>query len=150
MYGNNYYQPYMGSQRPMYQQPIQQQMSMPQPQIEQQQNNISQFQPQIKQGLLGEVVESLDVVKALSYPLNGSVSYFPTSDGTRIFTKQLQLDGSVKISTYMLEQPKEETIEQPKYATKEDIESIFKKLDFRADIDEIKKALKKDNKKDEK
>lgn len=138
MYGNNYYQPYLGTQRPMFQQQYQQQ---PMQQMEQ-----PQFQPQMKQGLQGEVVESYDVVKALNYPLNGTTSYFPTTDNSKIYTKQMQFDGSMKINTYVLEQPKEENAEQPKYATIEDIENIFNKLNYKDDIDEIKKALKKSKK----
>lgn len=148
MYGNNYgYQPYFGTQRPTYQQQVQNDV-IQQP----------QFQPQytqpIKTGLQGEMVESLEVVKALNYPLNGSISYFPSTDGTKIFTKQLQMDGNVKISTYNIEKMQSEEAEQPKYATIEDIETIFNKFDFKSiddlrdDISEIKKALKK-NKKEE-
>lgn len=157
MYGNNYgYQPYFGQQRQTYQNPTQ--MPSNEQFTQQVQTPIQTYNQPIRQGLQGEMVESLDVVRVLPYPLNGSRSYFPSTDGTKIFTKQLQDDGNVKICTYNLqksnENDNENDIESPKYATVEDIEKIFSKLDFKdfeqlkEDISEIKKTLKK-GKKDE-
>ena len=38
-------------------------------------------------GLLGKLVDSVDVVKAIDIPLDGSISYFPLTNGTAIITK---------------------------------------------------------------
>ena len=50
--------------------------------------------------LLGKAVESIDVVKATDIPLDGSISYFPLTDGSAIVSKQLQTDGTSKIVLY--------------------------------------------------
>lgn len=155
MYGNNYgYQPYFNQQRQMYQNTPQ--MPSNEQFTQQVQTPLPNYNQPLKQGLQGEIVESLDVVRVLPYPLNGSTSYFPSTDGTKIFTKQLQSDGNVKICTYNLEKPNDggDDIDIPKYATVDDIEKIFNKLDFKdlrqvkEDISEIKRTLKK-GKKDE-
>lgn len=50
----------------------------------------------------GKAVDSIDVVKAMDVPLDGSVTYFPKTDGSAIFTKQLLADGTSKINIYEL------------------------------------------------
>ena len=50
--------------------------------------------------LNGKSVDSLDVVKAMDIPLDGSISYFPLTDGSAIVSKQLQNDGTSKISPW--------------------------------------------------
>lgn len=93
MYNN----PYFNMGNPML--PMQQKLNMPEysyPQYQQQcytmpqQNNYMQ---QPVSGLQGKSVDSLDVVKAMDIPLDGSISYFPLTDGSAIITKQLQMDG---------------------------------------------------------
>lgn len=69
-------------------------------------------QPQMQQpmmGLNGEIVDSIDVVKAKNVDMTGSVVYYPQSSGECIFTKQLQPDGTSRILTYRISQdmPKE-------------------------------------------
>lgn len=59
-----------------------------------------QYMTQQPKGLLGKSVDSVDVVKAIDIPLDGSVSYFPLTDGSAIVTKQLQMDGTSKIMVY--------------------------------------------------
>ena len=83
---NPYYQPQMNRYQPMdYQQ---YQPSYPQ--------NPQSYQ----QVLQGKAVESVDVVKAMDIPLDGSISYFPTTDGTAIVTKQLLKDGTSRTIIY--------------------------------------------------
>ena len=55
--------------------------------------------------LCGKQVDSIDVVKAIDIPLDGSISYFPLTNGSAIVTKQLQQDGTSKITVY---EPKSE------------------------------------------
>lgn len=137
MYGNPYYNQMQQRYQPMSlpQQPIQTQ-TYTQPMIQQ-------------QTLLGKVVESIDVVKAMDIPLDGSTSYFPLSDGSGIVTKQLQSDGTSKLVVYKpVDGEKEDTI---KYATIEDIQDAINDLDIsdiqdiqdlKDDVKEIKKQLK--------
>ena len=58
-------------------------------------------QPLQNRALLnGKSVDSIDVVKAMDIPLDGSVSYFPLTDGSAIVTKQLMNDGTSKTVVY--------------------------------------------------
>ena len=50
--------------------------------------------------LLGKSVDNIDVVKAMDIPLDGSISYFPLTDGSAIVSKQLQTDGTSKMVVY--------------------------------------------------
>ena len=96
--------------------------------------------------LLGKIVDSIDVVKSLEIPLDGSTSYFPLADNSMIVTKQLQNDGTSKIVVYKPTQ--EEKKEAIQFATLEDLQEAIDNLDLsdiqdlKDDIKEIKKQLK--------
>lgn len=126
MYNNYGFNPY-------YQQRFQ---PMPQQSVEQLSVNTA---VQSRSLLNGKSVDSLDVVKAMDIPLDGSISYFPLTDGSAIVTKQLQMDGTSKTVVY---KPIEEknTI---KYVTSEDIEVIKKDYeDLKQEIKALEKKLK--------
>lgn len=99
-------------------------------------------QPMYKQniGLQGKSVDSLEVVKAMDIPLDGSVSYFPLLDGSAIITKQLQQDGTSKMVIF---KPIDGTTEpnNPKYITEEDMNIALKNVNVK-DIKEIKDDIK--------
>lgn len=131
---NNYYQPKYNNQQQTagyqpyqsYQpyQPLYNQVIPSQPVQDNRANN-----------LLGKSVDSIEVVKAMDIPLDGSISYFPLIDGSAIITKQVQNDGTSKIMIY---KPTEE--ESNKFAT----------IDFvKKEINELKEELleQKSNKK---
>lgn len=128
MYNN--YNPYY---QPRYQQP------MEQPQY---------IQPSFTKpsGLQGKQVESVEMVKVTEASLDGSVSYFPLTDGSAIVTKQLQTDGTSKIVVF---KPVDEQQAEVKYLTSEDLEKALKGLnldeidDIKDEIKDIKKQLKK-------
>ena len=106
---------------------------------------VEQYQPQqmYKQiGLQGKSVDSIDVVKAMDIPLDGSVSYFPLVDGTAIVTKQLQADGTSKTVVYKPIEDKE-IANVPKYITKEDLDKEIKKVDNSSIKDDIKTLKRK-------
>ena len=112
-----------------------------------------QYVPQYKPTnmIQGKSVDSLEVVKAMDIPLDGTVSYFPLTDGTAIVTKQLQQDGSSKTIVY---KPVEETEQvKPIYVTMEELDKKLAQIDL-SDIEDeladIKKQLKsiKKNKED--
>lgn len=121
-YGYNPYGTYM-PQRPMTQ-PIQQPIEQP---VQQAFNSV-----QSRPSLNGKQVDSIDVVKAMDIPLDGTISYFPIADGSAIVTKQLGLDG---ISKTVIYKPSNET-KTVKYATFEDME------DLKSDIDTLREELK--------
>ena len=94
--------------------------------------------------LNGKQVESIDIVKNLEIPLDGSISYFPLVNGTAIATKQLMQDGTSKITIYEPKTQKNDI----KFATIEDIDKRLEKLDFneiddlKDDLEDLKKELK--------
>ena len=108
----------------------------PQPmELPQQPQNVSQIGLN-RAFLNGKQVESIDIVKNLEIPLDGSISYFPLVNGTAIATKQLMQDGTSKITIY---EPKVEK-ESVKYATIDDIDKKIEKLDF-SEIDDLKEEI---------
>ena len=114
----------------------------------QQQTPISrqnQYRPQ--NSLQWKVVDSLDVVKATDIPYDGSVSYFPLTDGTAIITKQLQQDGTSKVVIYKPMIENEEN--KNKYITENDLEKQLKNMDSKFITgDDLKDQLKNVNSKD--
>ena len=99
-----------------------------------------------KNGLQGKQVDSVEVVKATDVPFDGSVSYFPLTDGSAIVTKQLQMDGTSKIVVF---KPFNEQKSEVKYLTSEDLEKAINGLNLneidniKEEIKEIKKQMKK-------
>lgn len=105
-----------------------------------QQSMVTTYQPPIQMTksttLLGKSVDNIDVVKATDIPLDGSISYFPLTDGSAIVSKQLQQDGTSKMVVY---EPKIEK-QSVKYATIDDIDKKIEKLDF-SEIDDLKEEI---------
>ena len=127
----NQYNPYMNR---FY---GQQQANMPQPMdLTMQQQNTPQMALNRQNILYGKQVDSLEVVKAIDIPLDGSISYFPLANGSAIVTKQLQQDGTSKITIYEPKTQKDDI----KFATIEDIDKRFEKIDF-SEIDDLKDEL---------
>ena len=99
-YGSNQYgypqQPTMPYQDRLAQLQNQYNQSTPynQPMIQQQQSYV----------LNGQMVGSLDEVKAKDVDLSGNPTWYPKVDGTEVYRKQLQPDGTSKILTYTLSQ----------------------------------------------
>jgi hypothetical protein len=96
--------------------------------------------------LLGKSVDNIDVVKATDIPLDGSISYFPLTDGSAIVSKQLQMDGTSKMIVY--KPVKEDNDDSKKFVTFEEMQSELAKIDIldledlKDEIKEIKKQLK--------
>ena len=135
----NQYSPYMNR---FY---GQQQTNIPQPmEMSMQQQNTPQMALNRQNILYGKQVDSLEVVKAIDIPLDGSISYFPLTNGSAIVTKQLQQDGTSKITIYEPKTQKDDI----KFATIEDIDKRLEKLDFseiddlKDDLEDLKKELK--------
>lgn len=136
MFNNNYNPYYNQPQRFQPTEPIQ--PINTQPYIPPQTNNTQQV-------LLGKSVDSIDVVKAMDIPLDGTISYFPLTDGSAIVTKRLQGDGTSKTTVYrpIIEDNDATT---PIYVTVEDLDKKLKDLDFSNDIKSFKDELKSINK----
>ena len=128
MYNNYGYNPYLQQQR--FQNVEQQPM-------------MTTYQPPMQltkpTTLLGKAVESIDVVKATDIPLDGSISYFPLTDGSAIVSKQLQTDGTSKIVVYKPSQ--EDKKEAVQFATLDDLQEAIGEIDL-SDIQDLKDEIK--------
>lgn len=103
---------------------------------QQNQQQISQ-QPQnqylrtpLSVGLKGRPVSSLEEARASSIDFDGSIFYFPDIANKRIYTKQINLDGTATLNMYEL---KEIPSENPamlsnNYITREEFEMVITQL----------------------
>lgn len=112
------------------------QQTMPYGQMQMQQ--AMQQMPQVPM-IQGQMVDGVDTVKAKDVDMSGNPVYYPKTDGTEIYKKQLQADGKSRIFVYRLLNPDEQ--QQPKQEEKQiDIEAMFNQLrnDVCSEISEIK------------
>lgn len=65
-----------------------------------QQQQMQPQQPQIPPFLKGRPVSSLEEVRAIPIDFDGSVFYFPDIANRKIYTKQINLDGTALINMY--------------------------------------------------
>lgn len=144
-YGNPYFaqpfqqiQPYQ-DRLAQLQNSYQQAMPYGQAQIQQPIQQMPQV-PQIPM-LQGQMVDGIDTVKAKDVDMSGNPVYYPKTDGTEIYKKQLQADGKSRIFVYRLINPEEQ---YPKQEEKQiDIEAMFNQLrnDVCSEISGIKDLL---------
>lgn len=112
-------------------------------QAQQQQFNQSQYGQQMPVqpiGLNGEVVDSIDVVKAKNVDMSGNVTFYPKADLSEIYTKQLQLDGTSRIVTYRAVQPETAAQKDRKSDSDADVVGMFGQLktDLLQEISDLK------------
>jgi hypothetical protein len=136
----NIYNPY----NPYYNYNLQNQQQLPK------QNQQQIYKPQ-NTILQGKIVDSLEVVKATDIPYDGSISYFPLTDGSAIITKQLQQDGTSKVVIYKPISEDEE-IKTTKYITENDFNNFKEQIknmgnDYVTE-DDLKEQIKNMNSKD--
>lgn len=88
--------------------------------------------------LQGQMVDGIDTVKAKDVDMSGNPVYYPKTDGTEIYRKQLQSDGRSRIFVYRLVNPDEQQSKQDEKQI--DIEAMFNQLrnDVCSEISEIK------------
>lgn len=132
MYNN--YNPYYFQPQPQRVQPMEQ-VTQPIPN----QQYLSQLQPTKPLGLLGKSVDSIEVVKAMDITLDGSISYFPLTDGSAIVTKQILQNGTSK--TVIYKPVEDDTNPTPTYITVEDLDKRLSEISF-DDIDDLKDDIK--------
>lgn len=103
-------------QQPMYQMPV----------------YLRQAPPQVN--LKGRLVSSLEEARATSIDFDGSVFYFPDLANKRIYTKQINMDGTATLCVYELrEMPvqKDDSVIVPsveKFVTREEFERVLQQL----------------------
>ena len=85
-------------------------------------------------GLKGRLVSSLEEARATSIDFDGSVFYFPDLANKRIYTKQINMDGTATLCMYELgELPVEENKSSfvpsvEKFVTREEFERVLAEL----------------------
>ena len=113
------------------QQPVNQQIPQQQPQY-QVQGYLRQAPPQVN--LKGRLVSSLEEARATSIDFDGSIFYFPDLANKRIYTKQINIDGTASLYVYEL---RELPIENEtsgfvpsveKFVTREEFERVLAEL----------------------
>ena len=107
--------------------------------------SIAQNNPQSRQLLNGKPVDSIDVVKAIDIPLDGSTSYFPLTDNSAIVTKRLSNNGSSEVQIYKLvneEEKKEKSIPDEFIRKLDKLDNSQALETLLEEIQEIKKELK--------
>lgn len=88
-------------------------------------------QPQFTQynsqsmGLKGRPVSSIEEVRAAQIDFDGSLFVFPDVANKRVYTKQINLDGTASMKIYTLV---ENTLPTPSYVTKEEFDSTIEAL----------------------
>lgn len=140
-----YYNSYMPQQNGFNNQFMAQPIQVPMQQQMQPMQPMQQMPIQRQEiSLQGKSVDSIDVVKAMDIPLDGSISYFPLADGSAIVTKQLQQDGTSKTIIYKPITEKDiKTVTN--YVTFEELDERFKKInnnDLKDEIKSLKKQIK--------
>ena len=101
-----------------------------------QQPNYSYFtqQPMRQTSMLkGRQVSSLEEARVSSIDFDGSVFYFPDLANKKIYTKQINMDGTATLSVYELkETPVVPQATESPYITREEFEKALEqlKLDF--------------------
>ena len=105
----------------------------------------TQTNPQITQGytptylrqapsLRGRLVSSLEEARATSIDFDGSIFYFPDLANKRIYTKQINIDGTATMNVYELRElpiEREESAVIPsveKFVTREEFERFLAEL----------------------
>ena len=108
---NNYYYP--SNQMPMYQQ----------------QANMQYPPTPPPQGLRGRPVSSFEEARAMTIDFDGSTFFFPDLANKRIYTKQINMDGTASLFVYELrEKPVETAVPTGDFITREEFEKVIQEL----------------------
>lgn len=105
---------------PYYPQPPVPQQPYPRPGI----TYVDQTQPQM--GIKGRPVTSIEEARAISIDFDGSVFYFPDLANKRIYTKQINMDGTSSLNVY--EWKNDPVVSSPQYVTREEFETVLAQL----------------------
>ena len=82
--------------------------------------------PQTYMGIKGRPVASIEEARASIIDFDGSIFYFPDLANKKIYTKQINLDGTASLNCYALQenvQPQPQT-----YVTKEEFDAVVAQL----------------------
>lgn len=91
----------------------------------------SYYQPQtIRQpiNLKGRPVASLEEARAIPIDFDGSVFYFPDIANNRIYTKQINLDGTAAFCMYELKETPQENYGTNNFVTRQELQENLEKI----------------------
>lgn len=95
-------------------------------------NNQPQQQPMYRPsyvlGLKGRPVSSINEARAMTIDFDGSVFYFPDLANNRIYTKQINLDGTVSLLMYELKEIPTTTPTNAEFITRQEFEAALAQL----------------------
>lgn len=77
-------------------------------------------------GLKGRPVSSIEEARATTIDFDGTVFYFPDLANNRIYTKQINMDGTASLLMYELKEIPVST--QPNFVTREEFENVITEL----------------------
>lgn len=104
-----------------------------------------QYQPQ-QNFIKCRAVTSIDEAKASMIDLDGSINVFTDIGNKKIYTKQINLDGTASLKTYILQEeqppqahPVETTEPVPNYVRQDELEAICR--GFNKQINELREDL---------
>ena len=96
---------------------------------------------QSQNGLKGRLVSSLEEARATSIDFDGSIFYFPDLANKRIYTKQINMDGTATLNVYEL---KETPIMNENPQTTQSMNNFITRDEFEQVIGQIQQKLSKE------
>lgn len=92
------------------------------------QTNYRMPTPQIM-GLKGRPVASIEEARAAAIDFDGSIFFFPDLANKKIYTKQINIDGTMLMNMYELKEvPVEPVFNPSNFITREEFEAAIKQL----------------------
>lgn len=122
-----------------YYSPVQQPMNQQTIPNYTQPNYLRPAQPQ--NGLKGRLVSSLEEARATSIDFDGSIFYFPDLANKRIYTKQINMDGTATLNVYEL---KETPIMNENSQMQQSMNNFITRDEFEQVIGQIQQKLSKE------
>lgn len=99
------------------------------PQMGTAQQSVPQYRPQTL-GLKGRPVSSLEEARATTIDFDGSIFFFPDVANKKIYTKQINMDGTMTLNMYELKEIPVETpiMNSEQFITRDEFEMAITKL----------------------
>lgn len=89
----------------------------------------TQIQQQTQPALKGRPVSSFEEARAMTIDFDGSTFFFPDTANKRIYTKQINMDGTSSLLVYELVQsPTEQKNSQADYVTREEFDKAIQEI----------------------
>ena len=85
-------------------------------------------QPQQFVGLKGRPVSSLEEARAAAIDFDGSVFFFPDLANKRIYTKQINLDGTASMNMYEYKEVPTEAFNSSNYITRQEFDETLNEI----------------------